>query len=403
MEKVLLRHGRERSVLRRHPWIFSGALERPDREITAGETVEVVDISGGTLGLGWWSTESQIRVRMFSFSPLKSGESAEDVIAAHVRAAISRRIESGFLKDAKGAARLINAENDFLPGTVVDMYGSWAVCQFTTAGADANKALIAKTILEAAPGCLGVAERRDTDARRREKLSGEPRFAVLAGATAPDEIVIEEAQAKFIVDVRNGHKTGFYLDQRNARTAVAEFANRRDVLNTFSYTGGFGIYAALAGAKSVVQVDSSAEALALAQKNASLNGFTQDGVISYEEADVFKYLRKCRDAAKSFDLIVLDPPKFADSKSQLMKAARGYKDINLLAMKLLSPGGILASFSCSGAITDAFFEQILSEAAADARRDFQIIARTGHPLDHPVALSFPEGRYLKGVIMRASK
>ena len=198
------------------------------------------------------------------------------------------------------------------------------------------------------------------------------------------------------MDVRNGHKTGFYLDQREARRIVGELAPGRTVLNCFAYTGGFGICAAKAGAKSVTQVDLSEGALELARRNAESNGVSCETV----NADVFKYLRTCRDAGKKFDLIVLDPPKFAESKSQLMKAARGYKDINLLAMKLLSPGGILATFSCSGAMTPEFFDQILREAAIDAKRDFQIVARTRQASDHPVALNFPEGLYLKGTILR---
>ena len=225
-------------------------------------------------------------------------------------------------------------------------------------------------------------------------------FRLLAGAEPPELIEIFEGEVKFLVDVRKGHKTGFYLDQREARRLVGSLANGADVLNCFAYTGGFGLFARAAGAAAVTQVDVSAEALALAKKNEALGHFcgTQ---MEYVEADVFQYLRTCRDRGRTFDLIVLDPPKFAEFKSQVMRAARGYKDINLLAMKLLKPGGTLATFSCSGAMTGELFDKILAEAATDARRDFQLVARTRQGADHPVALSFPEGHYLKGVVLRA--
>ena len=401
MKKVYLKPGKERSVLRMHPWVFSGALEPPTEEIAPGEIVAVQASNGETVGCGWWSTMSQIRVRMVSFLP--NHEVNEDYFGLLTMKAVSKRTLSGLLPLFGGpvACRLINAENDDLPGVVADYYAGWVVCQFTTAGAERHKDIIAQALMTALPGCNGVAERRDADARKREQLPCEEGIFPLAGETPPDELEITENGIRFAVDILKGHKTGFYLDQRDAREAVAAYANgKKDVLNCFSYSGGFGIYAAIAGAKKVTQVDSSADAIAMAQKNASLNAGKIKGEIEYETADVFKYLRLCRDKGRVFDMIVLDPPKFADGKSQLMKAARGYKDINLLAMKLLAPGGVLATFSCSGAVSSEFFDQLLAEAAADARRRFQILARTGQPKDHPVALSFPEGRYLKGVILQ---
>jgi len=225
-------------------------------------------------------------------------------------------------------------------------------------------------------------------------------FRVLAGEEPPETIEIFEGPCRFLVDVRHGHKTGFYLDQRDARAAVGSLANGADVLNCFCYTGGFGLACAASGALSVTQVDVSADALALAKRNEGLQHACGTKFL-YEEQDVFQYLRACRDARRTFDLIVLDPPKFAETKSQVMKAARGYKDINLLAMKLLRPDGVLATFSCSGAMTSDLFDRILAEAAVDARRDFQVIGRTRQGADHPVRLSFPEGWYLKGVLLRA--
>jgi len=395
METVSLKNGRERSLLRHHPWIYSGALEPFQHEIQAGETVRVADVHGETLGYGSFSTASQIRVRMLSFNPEEVP--CEDFISRRVAGAVELRKKDGALFSS--CCRLVNAENDGLPGMVADFYASWVVCQFTTAGAEHWKEAFAKAMMEHVPGCLGVSSRRDADARMREHLTVAPGLEILAGAEPPPEITVEENGLKFAIDPRKGHKTGFYIDQREAREAVGRFARGRRVLNCFSYTGGFGIYAAANGAISVEQVDASADALELARRNAELNALGTP--MEYSCRDVFQYLRKLRDMGRTFDMIVLDPPKFAEGKSQIMKAARGYKDINLLAMKLLSPGGILATFSCSGAVSPEFFDQILAEAAADARRDFRIIARTGHCIDHPVALSFPEGRYLKGVILKA--
>ncbi|MBQ6457411.1 MAG: class I SAM-dependent rRNA methyltransferase [Kiritimatiellae bacterium] len=403
MTKVYLRKGREKSVLRRHPWVFSGAVDdgRSGAEVQSGETVEVVDAGGGRLGFAWYSPQSQIRLRMVSFGAEGASGDGEGLVKSLVAAAVARR---GALAGGENtAARLVNAESDGLPGVVADRYARHVVCQFTSAGAERNKAAIVAALMECVPGCLGVAERADADARRREGLA-EGGFAVLAGEEPPPLVEIAEGPVRYLVDVRNGHKTGFYLDQRLAREAVAALARGRDVLNCFSYTGGFGLCAAAAGAASVTQVDASQDALDLAARNERLNAADAPdrwcARFDYVCADVFKYLRQCRDARRSWDLIVLDPPKFAETRSQLMKAARGYKDINLLAMKLLRPGGILASFSCSGAMDAALFDTILAEAAADAALDFQVVGRTGHAPDHPVALAFPEGRYLKGVILR---
>jgi 23S rRNA (cytosine1962-C5)-methyltransferase len=285
---------------------------------------------------------------------------------------------------------------------VADYYAGFVVCQFTSAGADANKEEIASALMTFAPFCRGVSERSDVPDREREGLPAEEcRFKVLLGEEPPELIEIAEGPCKFLVDVRNGHKTGFYLDQRDARAVVGSLANGARVLNCFSYTGGFGLFARIAGAESVTQVDVSRSALELAKKNEKLVHICGTPM-EYVEADVFEYLRKCRDSNEMFDMIILDPPKFAASKSHVLKAARGYKDINLLAMKLLKPNGILASFSCSGAITQELFSKILFDASTDAGRSFQIIAATRQGMDHPVALSFPEGHYLKGAVLRAN-
>jgi len=394
LKKVVLKAGRERSVLKGHPWIFSGAIEEVGDAAElprAGETVEVVSAKGEKLGLGWYSPTSQIRVRRVS----------ENSVGELVGSAVGRRADF-FAHGYTNAVRLVNAESDQLPGVVADYYAGHVVLQLTSAGADAHRDEIADALMTYAPFCLGVSERLDLKDREKEGLplsTSTSNLNLLRGAEPPAEIEITEGPCKFLVDVRKGHKTGFYLDQRDARMLVGSLANGCEVLNCFSYTGGFGLFARACGATKVTQVDISGEALAMAKKNehlVHLCGTTME----YVEADVFEYLRKCRDEGKSFDMIVLDPPKFAATKAQVMKAARGYKDINLLAMKLLKPNGYLATFSCSGAMTPELFDQVLAEAAVDAKREFQVIARTRQGLDHPVALSFPEGFYLKGVILR---
>ena len=389
MKAVTLKPKRDYSVRQHHPWIFSGAIADAPADLTIGETVEVRAADGEKLALGWYSPLSQIRVRLVPDKP----------IVTLVGEAVGRRADF-FAHGYTNAVRLIHAESDGLPGVVADYYAGFVVCQFTSAGAEHNKAEIAEALMTFAPFCQGVAERRDLKDREKEGLEVAEGLTVLAGAEPPETIEITEGPCKFLVDVRNGHKTGFYLDQRDARMLVGSLANGADVLNCFAYTGGFGLFARACGAAKVTQVDISKEALDLAKKNEHLVHMCGT-TMEYVEADVFEYLRKCRDAGKKFDMIVLDPPKFASVKSQVMKAARGYKDINLLAMKLLKPNGYLATFSCSGAMTTELFDKVILEASVDAKRDFQVVARTRQGLDHPVSLGFPEGFYLKGVILRA--
>lgn len=395
MKRVVLRAKRDFSVRRHHPWIFSGAVLAADDGVGVGETVAVAAADGEVLGFGAYSPASQIRVRMFAFGSSPTPDAA--FVADLVKAAVLRRGDAAADGDAR---RLVNAENDSLPGVVVDDYAGNLVCQFTSAFGEHWRDAIVATLMKTVVGARGVSERRDIEVRAKEGLSVEPAFSLLAGEEPPKLVEICEGGIKFLVDVRAGHKTGFYLDQREARRFIGELSKGRTVLNCFAYTGGFGLYAAAGGAKAVTQVEISAAALELAKQNAELNFPASQSLFTYLDADVFQFLRKCRDEGRTFDLIVLDPPKFAAVKSQVMKAARGYKDINLLAMKLLNPGGILATFSCSGAMTAELFDKVLQEAAADAGRDFQVLAHTRQSTDHPVALSFPEGFYLKGVILR---
>ena len=395
VKHVTLNHGRDRATVHRHPWIFSGAIRDVTGSPGVGETVAVYDAKGTCLGYGSWSPVSQIRVRMLSFSSDIVPDSA--LVRRRVAEAVERR--RMFLSGGEtDACRLINAESDGLPGVVADFYAGTAVVQLATAGAEFWKREIADALMESVPGCVGVWNRSDVAAREREGLSQET--GLLAGSEPPELIEIHEGPIRFLVDVRKGHKTGFYLDQREARAAVGAYARGAEVLNCFSYTGGFGLAAQAAGARAVTHVDASAEALALAKRNSELTPNPDGTAVDFLVADVFKQLRIYRDQGRSFDLIVLDPPKFADTKSGLMRATRGYKDINLLAMKLLRPGGILATFSCSGAVTPELFAKVCAEAAFDAKRDMQVVAKTRQAADHPVALAFPEGLYLKGLMLR---
>ena len=397
MNKVILNPRRDYSVAHHHPWVFSGAIRSVEGAPGVGDLVSVEDCRGQRLGWGCYSPVSQIRVRMLAFGDCAEPDAA--YVSGLISASVGRRANF-WVEGRTNGFRLVHGESDGLPGVVVDYYDGWCVVQLSSAGAERWKDAIVQALMTAVPGCRGVYNRSDVDGRAREGLPVEGTTGALAGEEPPEFIEIHEDAIRYLVDVRKGHKTGFYLDQREARAVVGSFANGADVLNCFCYTGGFGLAARAAGALSVVQLDISEPALALARRNAELDhlcGTTCD----YVAADVFRQLRLYRDQGRKFDMIVLDPPKFADTKGQLMRATRGYKDINLLAMKLLNPNGILATFSCSGAMSTELFDTVCREAAFDAKRDFQILTRTRQAVDHPVSLAFPEGLYLKGLVLRA--
>lgn len=391
MARVFLKKDRDYTVRHRHPWVFSGAVGKVEGEAAPGETVTVCSADGDELGYGAWSPESQIRIRMWSFGTTRQIDGA--FFRKRVDAALAMRTNLR-ASGCTDAMRVINAEADGLPGVTVDRYADWYVCQFTSAGAEKWKNVIAAA-LQAAWPARGVFERSDSDLRKYEGM--EPSCGPLSGEEPPETIEILENGCRFLVDVRGGHKTGFYLDQRDNRSAIAGYAAGLDVLNVFSYTGGFGVAAMKGGAKSVTHLDLSVPALDLARRNTELNG----GNAEFIAGNAFEVLRKFRDSRRSFDLIVLDPPKFADSKKHLMGACRGYKDINLLAMKLLRPGGYLATFSCSGLITPDIFQKVISEAAFDSGQEFSIIRRFQQSADHPESVFFPEGLYLKGLLLKA--
>lgn len=392
---ITLKPGREKSLLRRHPWIFSGAVSRVDGDPQSGQTVEILSDKQQFLARGAYSPISQIRIRVWTFDP------QENVDTVFFR----RRIQTAMLKRTPlelekmtDAVRLIHGESDGLPGLIVDRYGGCLVVQFLSAGADTWRDTIADTLVDLT-GVENIYERSDADVRELEGLT--LRSGNLRGKT-PEVVSINESGIQFKVTISEGHKTGFYLDQRRNRQRVRALAEGRDVLDCFCYTGGFTINALAGGAKSVLSVDSSATALELLRENVTLNSLPPDRLQTLE-ADVFQALRKFRDEGRSFDLIILDPPKFAPTASQAEKAARGYKDINLLAFKLLRPGGILVTFSCSGGVDAALFQKIVAGAALDAGVNASIVEYLSQDGDHPVALNFPEGAYLKGLICSRDK
>ena len=394
MKAVVLKRGREKSLLRRHPWVFSGAIARVEGRPRPGETVDILAAEGAVLARGSYSPESQITVRVWTFDPQE--EVSPEFFHGRLERAIEARSVLGAGEGPIGV-RLVNAESDGLPGIIVDRYADFIVAQFLSAGAEYWKGAIAEH-LSRLEGVAGVYERSDADVREKERM---PKLAgLLAGREPPELIEIREGVCRYLVDVRGGHKTGFYLDQRENRGAIAEWAGGASALNCFSYTGGFGVAALHAGAAKVVNVDSSAGALELGRKNVALNGFDPSSVEDVE-GDAFTILRRWRGAGRLFDVIVLDPPKFAESQIQLMRASRGYKDINMLAFELLEPGGILFTFSCSGLVSAELFQKIVADAALDAGREAQIVRRLSQASDHPTLLSFPEGGYLKGLVCKA--
>lgn len=390
MKKLFLASKRDASLLRRHPWIFSGAVSRLDGEPVAGETVEVYSAGGQWLARGAYSPASQIRVRVWTFQPDEPVDEA--FFARRIRAALAYRERLGVW--SQEACRLVHGEADGLPALVVDRYGAYLSCQFLAAGTERWKSVIVAE-LSKLPGIQGIYERSDAEARRREGL--ELVDGVLWGEEPPEDLVIRESGLVMRVNLPGGHKTGFYLDQRENRLAIDCMAVEADVLDCCCYSGAFGLRAAKAGAKSVLFLDAAEGAIELARANAALNGLVDDPRLEFQAGDMFTALRKFRDARRSFDVIVLDPPKFAATHGQLLRAAKGYKDINLLACKLLRPNGTLLTFSCSAAMTPEFFRTIVAEALTDAGRVARVVRAFSQAPDHPQALNFPEGHYLTGL------
>ncbi len=391
--KLILAPGRERSLERRHPWVFASAIARTDGSPKPGDTVDVYSAHGKFLARAAYSHPSQIRARVWSWSQDEEIDSA--FIARRLAAAIDSRRKLNLPSDGM---RLVHAESDGLPGIVVDQYGSAIVLQCLSWGAERWREAVADALMELCQPAV-IIERSDADVRELEGLP--PRVGVLRGAQPTQPVLVNEAGLQFEVDLSGGHKTGFYLDQRANRILAGSLAAGREVLDCFSYTGGFATHMLQGGATRVTLVDDSAAALQLAARNLERNGLAADKA-EFIDGDAFQVLRRFRDSGRQFDVVVLDPPKFAPTRATAERAARGYKDINLLALKLLRPGGHLLTFSCSGGVDAALFQKIVAGAALDAGIDARIIGRLSQGADHPVALNFPEGEYLKGLLIEVS-
>jgi 23S rRNA (cytosine1962-C5)-methyltransferase len=395
MKTIRLRPGKERPLLRRHPWVFEGSVAGGKAD--SGETVRVEDNLGRFLAWGAYSPLSSIRVRAWSFDEGERIDAA--FFARRIAAAVAMRAR---LAPASEGVRLVHGEADGLPGLVVDRYGETLVAQFLSAGAERWKPVIADALI-AATGASGLYERSDTSARQREGLAAAVGWLrpPNGAATATTALTIREHDWRFALDVATGHKTGFYLDQRDNRKLFAETVRHfgfARVLNCYCYSGGFSVAALAGGAAEVTAIDSSAPALALAEGNVALNGFDAARHLPID-ADVNQTLRALLEARRSFDAIVLDPPKLAPTVAHAERAARAYKDINRLALSLLQPGGALFTFSCSGGIDADLFHKIVAGAGLDAGVDAFIHARLGAAPDHPMTVTFPEGGYLKGLVL----
>ncbi|MBI3054666.1 MAG: class I SAM-dependent methyltransferase [Betaproteobacteria bacterium] len=390
MHKLVLKPGREKSLKRRHPWVFSGAVAKVTGKPESGETIEIHASTGEFLAVAAYSPQSQIVARVWDWV---KREIDADFFRGRIERALALRAH---LLPTSDAARLVHAESDGLPGMVADRYGGIVVLQLSSAGAVRWRDALADA-LETVVRPKTIFERSDADVLALEGI--EPRIGMLRGTAPPAQVTVDEAGATFEVDVPHGHKTGFYLDQRGNRLRLRELAAKREVLDCFAYTGGFTVNALIGGAATVTAIDSSGPALGLLARNVALNQLPQAECI---EGDVFQVLRKMRDQARSFDLIVLDPPKFAPTAAHADRAARAYKDINLLAFKLLRPGGLLFTFSCSGGVSRDLFQKIVAGSALDAGVDAQIVEQLSAGADHPVALNFPEGEYLKGLVCRVA-
>ena len=391
--RLVLAKGREKSLLRRHPWVFSGAVSRMEGKSRPGETIDIVDAQGKWLARGAFSPESQIRARVWTFDK-------DELIDI---AFFTRRLQQAQQwrdwlaeRDGLDSYRLIAGESDGLPGVTIDRFGNFLVLQLLSAGAEYQRAAIISALQTLYPQC-SIYDRSDVAVRKKEGLALAQ--GPVVGELPPDLLPIQENGMKLYVDIKAGHKTGYYLDQRDSRLATRRYVADKRVLNCFSYTGGFAVSALMGNCRQVVSVDTSQEALDVAKKNVELNKLDLSKA-EFIRDDVFKLLRKYRDQGETFDVIVMDPPKFVENKGQLQGACRGYKDINMLAIQLLNPGGVLLTFSCSGLMNTDLFQKIIADAAIDAGRDVQFIEQFRQAADHPVIAPYPEGLYLKGFACR---
>lgn len=390
MPAIIIRNERVKAVTRKHPWIFSKGVKKVVDNPQLGETVDIKDEDGNWLATGSYSPHSQIRARIWSFN---EGETIDhDFFVARIERAKAIRTDI-IAKGQLTGYRLLAAENDGLPGVTVDVFDTTIVIQLVSAGAEFQRDNLISALKQVFPD-FTIYERSDADVRGKEGIK---KARGLIHGELPTDVIISENGIKAYVDVEQGHKTGFYLDQRDNRAILETYVKDKSVLNCFSYTGTFGLYALRGSATSVTQVDLSADALAIAERNVELNGFDNDKV-EYVRHDVFKLLRKYKEDGKKFDVIVMDPPKFADSKAQLTGACRGYKDINRIAMELLNPGGHLLTFSCSGLMETNLFQKVVADAALDAKREVFFKEKLNQAHDHIISSAYPEGFYLKGFV-----
>ena len=388
-----LQPGREKSLKRKHPWIFSKAIKKVKGNLGLGDTVKVFDAQGKYLATAAYSPQSQIRARVWTFNENEAIDT--DFFVSRLERALDARqhtIHEGQLT----GFRLCAGESDGLPGITIDKFDNYLVCQLLSAGAERHKGDLIMALQQLFPQCA-IYERSDVDVRKKEGLT--PVTGALVGDAPSNPVLIEENGLKCEVDILGGHKTGFYLDQRDSRAALERFSKDKDVLNCFCYTGTFGLYALRGGCKSVINVDVSQPALDIAKRNVEHNELDLSRA-EFVKQDVFKLLRQYRDEGKQFDVIVMDPPKFAESKAQLTGACRGYKDINMIAMQILKPGGTLLTFSCSGLMEQNLFQKVVADAALDANRELLIVERLNQAADHPISGAYPEGFYLKGLVCK---
>lgn len=396
MAHITLKPTREKSLLRRHPWVFEGAIDSVSGTPRSGVTVDVLDDKGNWLAKGAYSPESQIRVRIWSF------EQKEVIDDAFFKRRIQQAndIRQAWLTYSAphmttNAYRLVASESDGLPGVTIDKYHNVIVMQLLSAGAERHKNKIVNALFGLFPDHI-IHERSDVEIRKKEGLSSIVQTHL---GSLPERVTIEENGLKIDVDLINGHKTGFYLDQRKNRHIAGQLSHNKRVLNCFSYTGTFALYAVQGGATEVINVDVSQSALDTSQKNLALNFAPAEQVkVKHVKEDVFELLRRYKELGETFDLIIMDPPKFVEHKGHIGRAARGYKDINRLACDLLNENGLLMTFSCSGLVSQDLFNKIIADAALDANTQLSYLQKLEQDSDHVVASNFPEGSYLKGLV-----
>lgn len=393
MKKVFLKKGRKKNVLLRHPWIFSGAIEKIDYNVEPGDLVEVCDYFGKFIAKGYINPKSQIAIRIMTWEKDENPED-KDFIVNRLRAAINLR-KAHFDPSITNAFRLVNSEADFIPGLIVDRYNDIIVVQILTLGMEKFKETVVEFLKDyLSPRC--IYERSDLYVRKKEGL--DLKRGIIYGNLPKRQEILENAHA-FLVDIEEGQKTGFYLDQKDNRRELLRFCNGKKILNCFAYTGAFSVYALKGGAEYAVNVEISSSSTELAKEIMHLNQL-RDEQQEFIVGDAFNVLRALKEEKREFDLVILDPPKFAHAQGKLENAIRGYKDINLQAMQLLKPGGILFTFSCSGSVSLELFSKIITWAAMDARKSVQVIKRLGQPMDHPYLTTFMESEYLKGLVCK---